>query len=168
MVCVPHLSYPWNLWVGQVSSLLLVATFRSLSFCLPCSHSRWTLLSSDNTNHPPILQTHTSPPQVTALYSLKSWAPGSLSLCSMYCHHTWWFEYPQRWLFLYLVILTLLLLIIATPLWSQSWTSHSVHMCLQTDVKERNRTLYSHEKGPRQPWTCWGGVLQEECAWADG
>lgn len=38
------------------------------------------LLSSHNSSHFLILQTHTSPP-VTALRSLKSWAPNSLSLC---------------------------------------------------------------------------------------
>lgn len=30
------------------------------------------------------------------LQSLKSWALFSLSLCLEYCHHSWWFKYPQR------------------------------------------------------------------------
>lgn len=94
MVCVPCHSYLWGLLVGQVSSLLLVATFRPFSFSLLCSHSSWTLLPSDNTHHSPTLQTYT-PSQVTILQSLKSWAPFSLSLCPTSCHHTWWVKYPE-------------------------------------------------------------------------
>lgn len=75
--------------------MLLVATFRLSCLSLPCKS---LILHSPAFRQYPPFSYYADIYSLSSftLQSLKSWAPFSLSFCPEYCHHTWWFKYPQR------------------------------------------------------------------------